>query len=251
MARVKHDSLLTVQRVYEGWFATRLALPSHDAQLRYLLDAVPQDRQARILDAGCGDGRYCGHLAEIGYTNLDAIDLFDQIPVKGIRYQAASVDALPFPDASFDFVFSNSVVFYVDPPERALQEFFRVLKPEGRMMFTAHTRWSLFTLQRILRRSALRGWGGAHLMGIGFHSAAYYRSVLTRLGFKIELQDGWRVSFLLYPAYRALARMVKLVFGFELPRKAPYITRNRRIARWKSEIAYHSVFVVSKLKVDG
>ena len=51
---------------------------------------------------------------------------------------AASGDALPFPDHSFDTVVSTLVLCSVDSPSRVLAEVRRVLRPGGRYVFLEH-----------------------------------------------------------------------------------------------------------------
>ncbi len=56
-----------------------------------------------------------------GLTNVDAIEVMD-------------VEQLRFPDESFDVVIAQYVVTAVPDPEKALDEFFRVLKPGGEII---------------------------------------------------------------------------------------------------------------------
>ena len=56
-----------------------------------------------------------------GLTNIDAIEVMD-------------VEDLRFPDESFDVVIAQYVVTAVPDPEKALDEFFRVLKPGGEII---------------------------------------------------------------------------------------------------------------------
>lgn len=55
--------------------------------------------------------------------------------VQGLRHE--DVQALSFEDASFDFVLSFDVLEHVPDHERAFAEFFRCLRPGGRLLFTA------------------------------------------------------------------------------------------------------------------
>jgi ubiquinone/menaquinone biosynthesis C-methylase UbiE len=50
-----------------------------------------------------------------------------------VRFRQGSAYELPFPDASFDAVFSNALLEHLREPPRALQEFLRVLRPGGRV----------------------------------------------------------------------------------------------------------------------
>lgn len=238
-----------IKCIYQTWFADTLELPPDDPQLLYLRWALPVDPAASILDAGCGDGRYSTFLATLGYKNLHAVDILDERRLPGINYLLASIDQLPYADSSFDFVFSNSVVFYVDPPRRALAEFFRVLKSGGTLMFTAHTKWSIFTLERVIKRDILRSPRMSHLVGVKFYSASAYENMLKELGFAIKLRDGWRVSYMAVPAYRKISAGFRKYLKISLPNPTTRIANNRLLGALKSEIAYHSVFVAVKTRL--
>ena len=71
------------------------------------------------------------------------------------------VEALPFPDASFDTVVCTFVLCTVAGPERALAEVRRVLKPEGSFRFIEHVRAAggMGTVQDVL--TPLWSWVGA------------------------------------------------------------------------------------------
>ena len=235
-----------VRKIYQERLSELPALHADDAQLCYLLKYLPKRMDIRILDAGCGDGRYSLYLANLGYTNILAVDLFEKLLQDNLSYQQASIDALPFHNDSFDFVFSNSVIFYVDPPSKGLAEFYRVLKPGGLVIFTAHTRWSLFTLQRCLKRDFLKRSQMSHLEGVKFYSSSYYHSILVRLGFRVELRDGWRYSFFFYPMYLIGSSIVKRLLGLQFPQLKPWMPTNRILRRIKSEVSYHSIFVARK-----
>ncbi|MBX3423882.1 MAG: class I SAM-dependent methyltransferase [Pirellulaceae bacterium] len=235
-----------IKSIYQEWFRQPTLLSAHDAQLQYLLAILPEDQSVAILDAGCGDGRYSQYLRSRGYANIMAVDLFAKSPVDDLPYRSASIDALPFENESFDVVFSNSVVYYADPPGRALAEFARVLKPGGTLMFTAHTKWSLFTLQRVIKRDVLKSKAVSHLTGVKFYSAEYYNRALRAQGFEVCLRDGWRCSFLAYPTYLYASAILNKVAGFRLPEIRPFMSRARWIGKLKSEFAYHSVFIAKK-----
>jgi 2-polyprenyl-3-methyl-5-hydroxy-6-metoxy-1,4-benzoquinol methylase len=42
---------------------------------RYLIPFLPANKEARILDVGCGMGQFLGAMRELGYTNLHGIDI--------------------------------------------------------------------------------------------------------------------------------------------------------------------------------
>lgn len=100
-----------------------------------------------VLDAGCGGGSFLPVLRDLigpGGT-IDVIDLAPENiarvenwiesvgPDPIIRAQTGNVLELPFPDASFDCVWSANVVQYLTSNEfaQAVREACRVLKPGG------------------------------------------------------------------------------------------------------------------------
>jgi ubiquinone/menaquinone biosynthesis C-methylase UbiE len=98
----------------------------------------------RVLDAGCGRGevllachRLGARVAGIDYAQA-AIDITRETlaDVADAEVVRGSVDALPWPDASFDRVLCGDVIEHLDPDqaERALREFRRVLAPGGRLL---------------------------------------------------------------------------------------------------------------------
>lgn len=104
---------------------------------------------ARVLDLGCGPGvssfvlaAALGERAQV--TGLDisprmiehARGLHDRNyrHLKGLCFTCADALALPFADASFDFVTGHSFLYLIRERERALREIARVLSPGGRLV---------------------------------------------------------------------------------------------------------------------
>ena len=65
----------------------------------------------------------------------------------------AQGDAIPEPDASFDFVFSNSVLEHIPNLHAVLDEIARVVRPGGRVVATVPTS----AVHRLLRGPGLLG----------------------------------------------------------------------------------------------
>jgi SAM-dependent methyltransferase len=95
----------------------------------------------RLLDVGCGPGSITLGLAEAvaevvgidlqGAQVEQARTLAASREVRNVRFEAASVYALPFPDRSFDAAFANGVMMHLAEPVRALAELRRVLRHGG------------------------------------------------------------------------------------------------------------------------
>jgi SAM-dependent methyltransferase len=131
--------------VYGGTYATAYA----DAFARRTAAAeaaffLPHLRPGmRLLDAGCGPGGITLGLAEAVATGeVVGVDaeaaqvaraqaLAAEHGARRVRFQTASVYALPFPDASFDAVFFHQVLQHLREPDVALAEAHRVLTRGG------------------------------------------------------------------------------------------------------------------------
>lgn len=110
--------------------------------------------QAKILDIGCGYGRTTVPLVEMGFQVV-GIDIVERMIVRAriyrpeIDFRLMSATDLDFPDNSFDYVlFSYNGLDYIYPESRrhlALQEMFRVLRPDGICLLSSHNCLSLFT----------------------------------------------------------------------------------------------------------
>jgi SAM-dependent methyltransferase len=90
----------------------------------------------RILDIGCGPGTLAKRLAEDGaaVTGVDpgeAALAKARAAVPAARFEAASGEALPFPDGSFDGAVMLNALHHVPNPAGALSEAARVLVPGG------------------------------------------------------------------------------------------------------------------------
>jgi hypothetical protein len=85
-----------------------------------------------------------------------------------------------------------------------------------------------------------------HLDGVKFYSANYYKKLLENNGYEVILQDGYAVSCLFYPLYKKIVRGFEKYFKIKLPYMKPFMN-DGLIAKIKSEVSYHSVFIARKI----
>jgi SAM-dependent methyltransferase len=121
--------------------------PDVVAQREHVLAALALEPGERVIDVGSGPGLLaCQMAAVVGPTGaVIGVDASDSMlalanarrPPAGsaaVEFKQAMVDALPFPDASFDVAVSTQVYEYVQDVPRALTELHRLLRPGGRVV---------------------------------------------------------------------------------------------------------------------
>lgn len=95
----------------------------------------------KVLEIGCGMGAHASVFANAG-AEVTAIDLteravsmtkkrFELFNIKNASVMRSDAENLPFPDNSFDFVWSWGVIHHSADTQRIVKEIFRVLKPNG------------------------------------------------------------------------------------------------------------------------
>jgi len=97
----------------------------------------------RVLDLGCGSGRYTKILLNMG-VKVVGIDPSKELisiatnEIPNVDFKIGSAENIPFSDSRFDFVFAGMVIQYFSNPQKAFKEVSRVLRPGGRFVFTGH-----------------------------------------------------------------------------------------------------------------
>lgn len=97
----------------------------------------------RILDAGCGGGEVARHLATLVAPHGEVVALdysaatvavaAERHDGSRVEYVVGDVEALMFPDDSFDAVRCERVLQHVVDPDRAVAELVRVTRGNGRV----------------------------------------------------------------------------------------------------------------------
>ncbi|HSA56610.1 MAG TPA: methyltransferase domain-containing protein [Gemmatimonadaceae bacterium] len=106
------------------------------------------ERVHRILDLGCGTGRFTEGLAgrfDAEVTGIDpSMKMLEQARAKPctarVRYERASAEALPLADGSVDVVFMSMSFHHFTDPIRAARECRRVLREGGTAFVRTGTR---------------------------------------------------------------------------------------------------------------
>ena len=143
------------------------------ARARYTLEpyiadfaGFAQSRGQRVLEIGVGMGAdyeqwlRCGAIAsgvDLSQSSLDQARR--RCELAGLRHDLRVADAenLPFPDATFDVVYSYGVMHHSPDTARCLREASRVLKPGGEARIMLYYHASLTGLMLWLRYGLWRG----------------------------------------------------------------------------------------------
>ncbi len=114
---------------------------------------------ARVLDVGCGSGRFWLDarawpagltitLADLSPGMLD--EALATVRAIGrwqdVRAQPADVCALPFADGAFDVVLAMHMLYHASDPDRAVSEIARVLRPGGVVVASTNSETNMAAL---------------------------------------------------------------------------------------------------------
>ena len=125
--------------VMEGW--NGWGVPVY----RHILERITVRGDTRVLDVGCGAGRFCRIAADRGarVSGLDATPALVEIARERIPdgdFQVGDMEELPWADDSFDVVTGFNSFFIAADMVNALAEARRVVRPRGPVAMTVFGR---------------------------------------------------------------------------------------------------------------
>ncbi|MEV8475791.1 methyltransferase domain-containing protein [Streptomyces sp. NPDC051173] len=176
-----------------------------------------------VLDAGCGVGdtaRTVARAKGVHVTGIDGIEPDIAIarqrsaradePGRRTRFLLADYHALPFADASFEGIYTmESFVHSPDPPQ-GLAEFFRVLRPGGRLVMCEYSSTPQAHLLPQARSALLRVCELSGMPGMLTMTHGHLERLLQQTGFIVE------------SAYDATEKILPMLRCFSVLGRLPY-----------------------------
>lgn len=223
-AAVSYDSAAGIQREICDALAN-LVTPAHTAR--------------HILDAGCGTGyALSGLQSRFPLADVVAFDfapaMLARLPVSTASRVCGDLEQLPFPDATFDRIWSSLALQWCDP-DLALGEFARILRVGGRAYIATLAPGTLAEL-----RDAFAAIDDTPRV-LEFHKPDFWISTAERHGFIIAHSHRF-VTAVRDPELRGILRHIKSIGAHRTtatPRppltRAQWRTLEARYASWRDE----------------
>jgi SAM-dependent methyltransferase len=127
-------------RKFPKWIKERIEVYDYPLKQFVHQTAKTISPNARLLDAGAGEGQYRQEFLHTRYTGID-LAIGDSSWNYHNLDAIAELTALPFAQSTFDAVLCTQVLEHVTEPYLVLMELNRTLKPGGRLYLTGPQSW--------------------------------------------------------------------------------------------------------------
>lgn len=157
------------------------------------------DKKAKILDIGCAGGPLLNELKNSGFENAAGADFSAEAVAKcknrGLMAYEADAHSLPFEANSYDLLIASDSLEHLEFDEKALANWYNVLKPGGRILVFVPAYMFLWSEQDT----------------VNFHFRRYTRSNLVKkmkaAGFEVKRKGYWNFGvFFPTAVFRILQR---------------------------------------------
>lgn len=149
---------------------------------------------ASVLDAGSGYGPVARTLAQAFQYNVTGIDLIlprlqraaeldQQLNIPIINLVNADYHLLPFANESFDGVYTMETLVHAKGYEAVLAEFFRVLKPGGKVVLFEYSIPDLNSIPSLAKKMATKVIEDTGMTSLPHFTHGSFEQILSRAGF--------------------------------------------------------------------
>jgi SAM-dependent methyltransferase len=163
---------------------------------------LPDMRDARVVDLGCGYGWFCRWAAENGASEVLGIDISEKMldqaragtDHEAITYRRSDLEGLSLPAETYDLVYSSLAFHYVEDGKRLYRTIHDILVPGGRLVFsTEHPIFMASNRAGWIATDAGRTWPVDHYSTegrrtrhwLGADVVKYHRTVATTINLLI------------------------------------------------------------------
>jgi len=165
-----------------------------------------------ILDAGCNNLFHANTLKN-GSRKIISLDIIkpERSLVQENLFTLGSIENLPYKNNTFDFIYCFSVIQFINNDRSVFEEFYRVLKPGGKLLITVPTRRSPFRIIREMEVNfALYEWAQYN---VAYHHYYSFEDIkeLTFNTFQIKSISGYKYNF--------IPRFLRLLIGMSKQKK--------------------------------
>jgi SAM-dependent methyltransferase len=174
----------TLKAFGDEWTRFPDLLAVHRSVFRWYFEGQPPHWQdLRVLDAGCGMGRWL-HFAVAAGAKVVGMDVSPAIDVAAARedgradFVQADLRVPPFREGSFDLVYSLGVLHHLEDPEAGLRALAELVRPGGELRLYVYRTLEGESWVRRTLLSAVTG----------------VRTVTTRLPFPLLHAFSWTVA---------------------------------------------------------
>ena len=109
-----------------------------------LRELLPDFKDKRVLDLGCGYGWHCIYAMEHGASSVVGVDIShkmlevakEKTHFPQVEYKCCAIEDVEFPEESFDVILSSLAFHYVADYEILVKKIYRILKSGGKLVFT-------------------------------------------------------------------------------------------------------------------
>lgn len=135
----KQNPFDTLASEYEAWFVENKVL--FQSELLALKRMVPADKKG--VEIGIGSGIFAEQLG-IRYGIDPSETMLEYARQRGLEVQNGVAENLPYENESFDFAVLINSICFIDDPERAVKETYRILKNQGEIIIAILDRETRF-----------------------------------------------------------------------------------------------------------
>ncbi len=137
--------------------------PVHEQELAHIIKLYKKHngktlKGTKVLETGAGSGTDSIAMAKMTKCSPYCVDYssqsidfmkrnFAKNKIKG-TYVKADIKKIPFPDNTFDVIFSNGVLEHFREPIPIVQEQMRILRKGGILVFGVPETWTLYTVKK-------------------------------------------------------------------------------------------------------